>query len=497
MHGNTFNISSFVNDLIPEHIVFANPELVEFIKLYALYLEKTNLSAYYLNQLDLQRDIDLIETELLTELQNEIGTPIPRSFAADPRLFYKHLVDFYISRGTPESIKSFFRLIYDDDVEIYFPKDDMLIPSDGKWYDQSAKIKENPSNYTPSYTWDTSLTSDVTVIGFADDGGFLPIFDGDIITVATVITAGSFVSGTKYKIIVLTGTSQAQWNIAAGTNGITYEVDDTFTAADVGEGDGTVIAVNGDYEPGVTLTIEQAVSDGETYNLHKITFLDRTITSSDVVKSYRPGLFTVTDSFPSDKKFIQDSLFYQKFSYVLKTGRNIKDWKDAFIRLIHPSGFKFFGEILINIEMLIQRSGDQPGYQIEGLPFSINIGAVYLSLLASESGTFVEKTWTIPTSGYDGIRYENQPIGIWDHFRNIQFQNWRPISDYSNFTIEDVINKNIGTQIGCQIIQCDNADVSWNGDIPYTTTNNIDYIVDGTDTGTDTTYYEIDCPVIT
>ena len=46
MHGNAFNISSFVNDLIPEHIVSAYPELVEFVKVYALYLAKTNLSAY-------------------------------------------------------------------------------------------------------------------------------------------------------------------------------------------------------------------------------------------------------------------------------------------------------------------------------------------------------------------------------------------------------------------------------------------------------------------
>ena len=440
MHGNAFNISSFVNDLIPEHIVSAYPELVEFVKVYALYLEKTNLSAYYLNQLDLQRDIDLIETELLTELQNEIGTPIPRSFAADPRLFYKHLVDFYRSRGTPESIKSFFRLIYDDEVEIYFPKDDMLIPSDGRWEDRTTKLQENPGNYTPNHIWTiSSVTGDGTYINFADDSGFKPDFDGSI------------------------------------------------------------IAVNGVHEPDVTFSISQAVSGSTTYNLHKVVFTDRTLSSTppDVVKSYKNGMFTTTDGFVSDKKKIQDSYFYQKFSYVLRTGRNITDWKDAFIRLIHPAGFNFFGEIFIIIELLDRKVAFQPGYQLTGLPFSININPIYLSLLASESGTFVEKTWTIPTSDYYGIRYENQPIGLWDHFENTKSINWRPISDYSNFTLQDVINKNIGTQIGCQIIQCDNANVSWNGDIPYTSTNDIDYIVDGTDTGTDTTYYEIDCPVIT
>jgi len=150
MAENFFNISSFVDDLVPEHISTSYPELIEFIKVYALYLEHKNKSGFYLNQLDHQRDIDMIEEELLTELQNEIGVPIPRNFAASPRVFYRHLVEFYKSRGTPESIKSFFKLIYDDEVEIYFPKEDMLIPSDGKWYDQRDSIKANPLNHTPA-----------------------------------------------------------------------------------------------------------------------------------------------------------------------------------------------------------------------------------------------------------------------------------------------------------------------------------------------------------
>ena len=47
-----YNISSYVDDLIPEHIQAAYPDLVEFIKVYALYLERTNKSGFYLNALD-------------------------------------------------------------------------------------------------------------------------------------------------------------------------------------------------------------------------------------------------------------------------------------------------------------------------------------------------------------------------------------------------------------------------------------------------------------
>ena len=398
---NRIDLAAFVESVVPPAIIADNPELVEFIKVYALYLGQ---ESFYINQLELQRDIDLIEESLLTELQNEIGTPIPRTFAADPRTFYKHLVDFYKSRGTPESIKAFFRLIYDDEAEIYFPKDDMFIPSDGKWKDQreitnskgeEIGIKARPDLYTPMHTWTiAAVTGDGTYINFADDDGFSPVFDGDVIT------------------------------------------------------------VNGVHEPDVTFSISQVYSAPEWYNLHKITFTDRTLAVDDVIKSYRPGLFTVTDGFVSDTKKIQDSYFYQKFSYVLRTGKSISDWKNAFIRLIHPAGFNFFGEVFINL-LSTSQWRVQPGYQESGVPFRITINWLTQFLTLSELGTFIEKTWSLDMSSNE--------IGLNDHFDNIKFLNWRPIGDYSQYTLQDVINNNIGTQTGCQIYTCTplNSDTSY------------------------------------
>ena len=87
-----YNISSYVDDLIPGHVQSSYPDLVQFIKVYALYLERQNNSAFYLNSLDIQRDIDYVEANLLTELQNEIGIAVPRDFAVDARTFYKRLI---------------------------------------------------------------------------------------------------------------------------------------------------------------------------------------------------------------------------------------------------------------------------------------------------------------------------------------------------------------------------------------------------------------------
>ena len=42
---------------------------------------------------------------------------------------------------------------------------------------------------------------------------------------------------------------------------------------------------------------------------------------------------------------IQDSKYYQDFSYVLKVGQSINDWRDAFKKTMHTAGFYFTGQV--------------------------------------------------------------------------------------------------------------------------------------------------------
>ena len=90
-------------------------------------------------------------------------------------MFYKRLIEFYRSRGTPESITSFFRMIYDDEVETYFPFVDILNPSDGAWTDQVTDIIADKSKFTPSNTFTISGTP--TVVSGNNDGGQAALFD--------------------------------------------------------------------------------------------------------------------------------------------------------------------------------------------------------------------------------------------------------------------------------------------------------------------------------
>jgi len=66
----------------------------------------------------------------------------------------------------------------------------------------------------------------------------------------------------------------------------------------------------------------------------------------------RGGQYLDNKGFLSDSIKLHDSHRYQKFSYLIKSGINVSDWEYAYDRLVHPSGFIYFSEILIFLELI-------------------------------------------------------------------------------------------------------------------------------------------------
>lgn len=55
----------------------------------------------------------------------------------------------------------------------------------------------------------------------------------------------------------------------------------------------------------------------------------------------------INDDGKLDYKYLQDSYFYQDFSYVIKSGIAFVEYVDTVKSIIHPAGLQFFGEILL------------------------------------------------------------------------------------------------------------------------------------------------------
>jgi hypothetical protein len=69
-----------------------------------------------------------------------------------------------------------------------------------------------------------------------------------------------------------------------------------------------------------------------------------------------PGYFSTNDGFLNDSVKIQDSYYYQAYSYVLKIDERLESYKSIVKTLIHPSGLALFGEYDIRNEFDINVS---------------------------------------------------------------------------------------------------------------------------------------------
>jgi hypothetical protein len=206
--------TSRVESLIPSGLRDKSATLIDLLKSYYNYMNFSGNPSYEINSINNARDIDLVDDKYLTLLQKEIAAAIPKNVQIDKVKLYKSLLQYYSVRGSVDSIRLFFKILFQDNVQIYYPREDMLIPSSGNW--DTTALRPNYSGNTL-----TGYSSG----GYVDNKGFL----------------------------------------------------------------------------------------------------------SDTIK-------------------LQDSYFYQQFSYVIQTGNNTDTWKNEFNRLVHPAGFIFFGQIVIFIE---------------------------------------------------------------------------------------------------------------------------------------------------
>ena len=99
-------------------------------------------------------------------------------------------------------------------------------------------------------------------------------------------------------------------------------------------------------------------------------------------------------------KKIQDSLYYQDYSYVIKVSQSINKWRDALKRAVHPSGFYVTGQV--NIATNLAGGVRQPvGSTISGGLFSgTSDSPIYMRLNTLFSTIFGRRTGVAHSSSF-------------------------------------------------------------------------------------------------
>lgn len=126
-------ISLLIEKMFPAFYIEEGPIFIQFVKAYYEFLEEEGNTLFHSRRLLEYTDIDETLDAFLEHFQKKYLYGIPFDVIINKRTLLKHVLDVYRSKGSIQCYKLLFRLIYNQDVDIYIPGNDVLRVSDGTW----------------------------------------------------------------------------------------------------------------------------------------------------------------------------------------------------------------------------------------------------------------------------------------------------------------------------------------------------------------------------
>jgi hypothetical protein len=188
------NISNLAKFQLSEHIRTQYPAFIEFIELYYKYIEQRTHAAGVVLNATLDADIDTTLDAYVDDFYNTYGKLIPKKTKLNRRTIIKLLNSLYKIKGTDESYKLLFRVLYDEELEITRPAEQILKASDGVWTNESFITVKTVFGEFPAY--DGSIPFEIS----NENGSFFifpikhEIVDGDIVRIFYVSTSKLLIS---------------------------------------------------------------------------------------------------------------------------------------------------------------------------------------------------------------------------------------------------------------------------------------------------------------
>ena len=142
-------LSSQIESQFPGFIREEGPQFVAFLKAYFEYMEQEGNPVNVVRSARDNQDIDRTVDSFVEYFRKEFMINIPSSVLADKRLLAKHIREFYRSRGSQESYRFLFRALFGKEIEFYYPGDDILRASDGRWIRETRLRVAAPFSKSP------------------------------------------------------------------------------------------------------------------------------------------------------------------------------------------------------------------------------------------------------------------------------------------------------------------------------------------------------------
>ncbi len=130
--------SLLVNKQVPEFVRAEYPLFITFLEAYYEYLENaqgTDKNDVIAKSKDLRyvSDVDSSISQFEENFFNMYASLFPRDVEVSKETLIKNVLPLCLARGNEKSFKLLFRMLFNDEVEVLLPKNNILRASDGKW----------------------------------------------------------------------------------------------------------------------------------------------------------------------------------------------------------------------------------------------------------------------------------------------------------------------------------------------------------------------------
>jgi hypothetical protein len=126
-------VSAIISDQLPEFVQSDHTTFVTFLEAYYEWMEQQGNAIEATRSARIVNDIDTTLEAFVTYFKENYLVDIPDSILNDKRNLLKNIKEFYKAKGTDKALILLFRMLFNEEVSVYYPKVDMLRVSDGKF----------------------------------------------------------------------------------------------------------------------------------------------------------------------------------------------------------------------------------------------------------------------------------------------------------------------------------------------------------------------------
>ena len=339
-------ISPFIQQQFPSFYKSEGPNFIAFVRAYYEWLEQSQQALGHARSLLDYRDVDTTAEQFIKYFKSELMLGLPENLVADKRLLLKHITDLYKSKGSKRAYELLFRMLYGEDVELFYPGEYVFKPSDNTW--RIPKYLEITSGSNLDKLINTKIQTVGATATALVDSVSSRIVNGKTITVIEIsqITGEFIVGDTIFQtdLSVITPDSQIRVlgslsNIIVSTGGTDYQIGDVLDVIGTGiNGQVKVSSVSNNFVGSVAFNI---IDGGSGYSVNSVVTVLPTL-SLDITGLQ--GIINENDTVTDESNTASGSVYFSN---------------STLIQLINFANTNFFnvGETLIgpNGNAIIQR----------------------------------------------------------------------------------------------------------------------------------------------